>query len=185
MDKLPKFTQQVIEHVDGTPDADYPLRILKAYRENCNCKWSETGFPDLEKINPVLMLMNQHQEERAKILDKAIEILQNKNEAVKDKRLNDIALEIEHEATEYADSISSDSLNERGIKKAKEWARTDFIAGAQRYNSLLRVRGNHKEILMVYPGLHERFHGSVIETENHYVAYIDEFPKWADPTITK
>jgi len=40
--KLPDITQQPIEHVDGTPDNLYPLRILRAYRENCNCMWSES-----------------------------------------------------------------------------------------------------------------------------------------------
>jgi len=30
--KLPELTQQPILHIDGTPDEDYPLRILRAYR---------------------------------------------------------------------------------------------------------------------------------------------------------
>ena len=76
--KLPELTQQLILHVDATPDKDYPLRILKAYRENCNCRWSETFYPDLETTNPVLALMNQHQEQRAKLLDEAIKILNDR-----------------------------------------------------------------------------------------------------------
>jgi len=117
--ELPQFTQQVIETVDGTPNADYPLRILRAYRENCNCKWSDTGSPELETTNPLLYLMNQHQEERAKILDQAIDLLQGN-----------------------------------------------------------AVRATHKDILMVYPGLNERFHGRVVETTDSYVVYVDENPLW-------
>ncbi len=37
---LPPLTQQPIEYVDGTPDLDYPLRILRAYRVNCDARWA-------------------------------------------------------------------------------------------------------------------------------------------------
>ena len=67
--ELPPITQQPIIHIDGTPDENYVLRILKAYRENCDCKWS--GNVD----NLVIEAMNNHQDQRAELLDKAIRIL--------------------------------------------------------------------------------------------------------------
>jgi len=123
MDKFPKLTQQAIETVDGTPNEDYPLRILRAYRENCNVKWSDTRSPDLETTDPLCYLMNQHQEQRAKILDAAIELLEGKSFTNREKR-----------------------------------------------------------ILMVYPGLNEKFHGRVVETTENYVVYVDELPQWAPKT---
>ena len=73
--KFPPITQQSIIHIDGTPDDNYVLRILLAYRKNCNCKWEVTGFTDNEKL--IYDAMNDHQDQRAKLLDDAIEILQN------------------------------------------------------------------------------------------------------------
>ena len=70
------LTQQPIEHVDATPDNDYPLRILKAYRKNCDCKWSRNaGNVDVD--DSLIETMNRFNDERAKILDKAIIILEN------------------------------------------------------------------------------------------------------------
>lgn len=63
--------QQPILHIDGTPDEGYPLRILEAYRENCNCKWSDNTSRE-EPMNPLLKMMNEHCEQRALLLDKAI-----------------------------------------------------------------------------------------------------------------
>ena len=62
--------QQSIIHIDATPDADYVLRILKTYRENCDCKW--TSGVD----NKLIKEMNKTQDKRAKLLDKAIKILE-------------------------------------------------------------------------------------------------------------
>lgn len=73
--KLPDMTQEALRHVDATPDNMYPIRILQAHRENCNCKWSNSAG-GIETDNPLLKLMNEQNDERAKILDKAIEILQ-------------------------------------------------------------------------------------------------------------
>ena len=71
---LPKLTQEPIIHVDATPDDDYPLRILKAYRENCNVRWSDT--PDGGDSSKWLFKqMNKDCEKRAEILDRAIVIL--------------------------------------------------------------------------------------------------------------
>ena len=72
--QLPPMTETPKLYVDATPDKEYPLRILKAYRQDCDCKWaSDTDgtLPD----NPILKMMNEHNDQRAKYLDKAIRIL--------------------------------------------------------------------------------------------------------------
>ena len=68
---------QDLLHVDATPDPGYPLRILRAYRELCDAIWSDTtSGPDPSgPENPMFKLMNQHQEQRARLLDRAIAIL--------------------------------------------------------------------------------------------------------------
>lgn len=71
---LPKLTQQPILHVDGTPNEGYPLRILEAYRQRCDCRWAENAGDD-KVTNPLLIMMNEHCEQRADILDRAIEKL--------------------------------------------------------------------------------------------------------------
>ena len=72
--KVPILTEQPILYVDGTPDKDYPLRILRAYRHECDCKWADTtDGSDTE--NPLLKLMNENCDQRAKILDEAIRAL--------------------------------------------------------------------------------------------------------------
>ena len=72
--ELPPINRQPIHHVDATPNDDYPLRILRTYRQGCDCRWSDTtNGTDTE--NPLLKMMNDHCEQRAKILDKAIEKL--------------------------------------------------------------------------------------------------------------
>jgi hypothetical protein len=182
MEQLSKLTQQAIEYVDGTPNAGYPLRILRAYRENCNCKWSESVFPDLETIDPVLYAMNMHQEQRAKILDQAIQII----EGVKLRLLSDY--EIDTMAQARINSIVWDDdggrLSEKGKDKIREWLKEDFIAGAKavrdRFHGEISISSTHKRIVMVYPGLNEEFHGRIIETEDNYVVYVDEKPAWAD-----
>jgi len=76
-ENLPELTQEPIHYVDSTPDEGYPLRILQAYRENCNSRWSDSASG--ENMNPLYDLMNKHQEQRAEILDRAIEKLQQIN----------------------------------------------------------------------------------------------------------
>ena len=73
--ELPELTQQPILYIDGTPNADYPIRILRAYRENCNCIWADTTEGKGSE-NPMLKMMNEHNEQRAKLLDKAIALLE-------------------------------------------------------------------------------------------------------------
>lgn len=68
MSDLPPLTQEPLVHVDGTPDEDYPLRILRAHRANCDCRWKVVeGDP-----SPLLDAMNATQEQRAALLDAAI-----------------------------------------------------------------------------------------------------------------
>jgi len=61
-----------ILEVDATPDEDYPIRILEAYYQNAKRKW--TGGSDWEEK------MNRVQEERRKILKKAILTLKGRIE---------------------------------------------------------------------------------------------------------
>ena len=63
-------------HIDATPDNNYPLRILRAYRERCNTFWSDSSDPNREPDNPLCKAMNEHQRQRAIILNKAIKILE-------------------------------------------------------------------------------------------------------------
>ena len=67
--------KQPLTHVNATPDKEYPLRILKAFRENCNCKYSSSTDGSEEGLSPFLKEMNKLQDKRAKILDDAIAIL--------------------------------------------------------------------------------------------------------------
>lgn len=76
--KLPELTQQPILHVNCTPNEDYPLRILRAYRQQCDCKWVENTDPSDEPTNPLLIMMNEHCDQRAEILNRAIEKLSKK-----------------------------------------------------------------------------------------------------------
>jgi hypothetical protein len=46
------------------------MRILRAHRQNCDCKWV------VDPPDPLYDLMNQHNDQRAKILDEAIAILE-------------------------------------------------------------------------------------------------------------
>ena len=68
-----------IRFVDATPDEDYPLRILRAYRENCNCKFVSSLDSIGEEINPALKAMNEANDKRAEILDRAIRKLKSTN----------------------------------------------------------------------------------------------------------
>ena len=75
MIKLPELTQQPVLFVDGTPNEGYPLRILQAYRQQCDCRWAEST-DGTEPQNPVLRQMNEDCDKRAEILDRAIAQLQ-------------------------------------------------------------------------------------------------------------
>jgi len=69
--ELPGMNEIPIQHIDATPNKGYPLRILQAYRQDCDCRWGEdTGGS--EPTNPLLKQMNEQCDQRAKILDEAI-----------------------------------------------------------------------------------------------------------------
>lgn len=72
--QLPKLTEQPVLNIDATPDEDYPLRILRAYRQGCNCQWLE-DVDGKEPTNPLLKAMNKDNGKRKKILDEAIKKL--------------------------------------------------------------------------------------------------------------
>ena len=65
-----EYTQEAIVHVDAMPNEDYPLRILRAYRENCNVKFATST--DGTSNSPLLDIMNDMNDQRAIILDRAI-----------------------------------------------------------------------------------------------------------------
>ena len=67
---FPKSKPEPLLHVDATPDKNYALRILQAYRENCNCKYEVHGLSKGE--TKLWDLMNELQDKRAKFLDEAI-----------------------------------------------------------------------------------------------------------------
>lgn len=73
--ELPELSQQPLYNVDGTPDLGYPLRILRAHRVNCDCRFVSSTNGN-EETNPLLIEMNRLQEKRAELLDKAIAILE-------------------------------------------------------------------------------------------------------------
>ena len=73
--ELPPTTQEPIIHVDCTPDADYPLRILRAHRENCNCRWEVFGLD--RSTHRICDMMNEDCEKRARLLTFAIDVLQS------------------------------------------------------------------------------------------------------------
>ena len=70
MTELPEISQEHVAFIDATPNEDYPLRILRTYRENCNCRWVST------LDSPVYEMMNEASEKRAEILDRAIATLE-------------------------------------------------------------------------------------------------------------
>jgi hypothetical protein len=73
---FPPMTQAPLEFVDMTPSLDLPLRILRAYRENCDCRWDVSGELATGNARLIYDAMNEHQATRARILDQAIGILE-------------------------------------------------------------------------------------------------------------
>lgn len=72
---LPPLTQEPILHLDMSPTSDLAVRILRIYRENCNCNWANDTNG---KVNdPMLQLMNENNKQRAVLLDEAIKILES------------------------------------------------------------------------------------------------------------
>lgn len=67
---LPEVTQDALLWIDATPNEDYPLRILRAYRQNCDCRWVS------DEPSKLVNLMNEDAQKRANLLDRAIAILE-------------------------------------------------------------------------------------------------------------
>ena len=72
---MKELTQQPVLFIDGTPDDEYVMRILRAYRDNCNSKWATATDGSCD--NPMFQLMNEHQDQRAKVLDEAIKKMES------------------------------------------------------------------------------------------------------------
>ena len=72
---LPPLTQQPILHIDMTPTPDLALRILKAYLHDCDCMWADNTGGE-ETKHPLLVMMNEDNKKRARILNEAIRILE-------------------------------------------------------------------------------------------------------------
>lgn len=75
------LTQQPVIHINSKPDNEYVLRILRAYRTNCDCrwvfgKWDEKKNEYVEPKDTIYSVMNQYQRERAELLDEAIRALE-------------------------------------------------------------------------------------------------------------
>ena len=69
---------EVLSHVDATPDEYYPIRILEAHRQNCNSKWSSTvTLSGMDENNPLIIELNKASDKRAVLLDKAIDVLKS------------------------------------------------------------------------------------------------------------
>jgi len=65
------------KHIDATPNEHYPLRILRAYRADCNGRWADTSYGHAG--GPLTIALNEMQDRRAAILDKAIAVLAGKD----------------------------------------------------------------------------------------------------------
>ena len=74
--ELPPMNGEAVKFVDATPDEGYPLRILRAYRQQCDCMWMGTT-DGAEPFNPLIKAMNDLNKQRAIILDKVIEKLKD------------------------------------------------------------------------------------------------------------
>lgn len=73
------MNEQEILFIDATPDNDYPIRILEAYRAQCDSKWSNTSnWSGDEEIDGLMKTMNDAQNKRTDILNKAIAILRER-----------------------------------------------------------------------------------------------------------
>lgn len=62
------------KYIDATPDEEYAIRILKAYRKDCDYIWSSSS--DNITHEPLIEMLNDAQKKRAEILDKAILLLE-------------------------------------------------------------------------------------------------------------
>lgn len=68
--------KQEVQYIDATPNDEYPIRILQAYRQSATVKWADNIDGSCD--NPLYKLMNEHCDKRAAILDEAIKVLSRK-----------------------------------------------------------------------------------------------------------
>ncbi len=75
--ELPEISPpfQLNRGVDATPDEDFPIRILQLYRQDCESKYLTSGLSPERTL--VWEMMNEWQDQRAAILDKAIAVLKS------------------------------------------------------------------------------------------------------------
>lgn len=74
----PVNDQLVAKHfVNATPDDEYPIRILQAHRDDCDIKWA-TSSDGKDVNNTIAKIMNENNDKRAVILDRALEKLRAK-----------------------------------------------------------------------------------------------------------
>ena len=65
-----------LRFLDATPNEEYPIRILQAYRNQAIVKWATATDGSCD--NPLFKIMNEHCDKRAAILDEAIKVLSAK-----------------------------------------------------------------------------------------------------------
>jgi hypothetical protein len=66
--------------VDATPNIEYPLRILQAYRKNCDFLYTSISDLTSNGESELATVLNDAQKNRAIWLDWAIEILKQQIE---------------------------------------------------------------------------------------------------------
>lgn len=81
--ELPRIVNEVrVAYIDAQLDGLYALRILRHYREKCNERWEVRGLSEGDEA--IYRVMNEHQFQRAKELDRAITILEQALEGGKE-----------------------------------------------------------------------------------------------------
>lgn len=73
--KLHPVKKTPILYVDATPDDGYVLRILQAYRDNCDAIWATEGDGVSKDMKEFCSAMNDAQKKRLVLLDAAIQKL--------------------------------------------------------------------------------------------------------------
>ncbi len=73
---IPPLTQRPLRQINLTPDPFLAVRILKVFRDDCNCKWASNSDGIVDSGNTVMADMNKICDERVVILDRAISILE-------------------------------------------------------------------------------------------------------------
>jgi hypothetical protein len=76
---IPEIVNRPLFSIDMTPDSSLPIRILQAYRAECDSRWSISGLSPTQSA--VYDAINLHQEQRAVILDGAILALMDARDA--------------------------------------------------------------------------------------------------------